>query len=437
MAFNYIYGVNEENGAILQFYQGRTVLGSVGVSTTAATHIRSKTGHATIGTTTSVLYDIYDSGNFIAGTDYVIPSALNSYLPLSAGSGKALTGALYAPNRIILSENANNTFIGHASGYLWINSYGNEMVIGGSTQMTVNYRTPTSAAIPTSWTWRAGTSSSLADFTIGDLSTTGISNGGNLSNDGTANIAGLITAQSGIQIGTTSDIGWYYYNSRICAGVNASRGVNVGNLLVSSTWSDSSKVPANGIYAKGSIQSGKGFHVVADRVSDLNFDPAASDMHLATFTSGAANSPGTDSISGLAVNDGWTQTFFWANATFAVQLALDIDGSGIAYRGYNPSAGTNRTPWKFLATTEWVNDQLASAGSSINFSTSGSGTGYLVTGASGNTVTGRRLTVSDINGFTSPWFATSVRLFARAGTGGWARSFSIRNEESFWWLWSR
>ena len=70
---------------------------------------------------------------------------------------------------------------------------------------------------------------------------------------GSVNSTGLITAQSGIQIGSTSDIGWYFYDSRICAGHSVARGVNTGSLLVSNAWADSSKVPTNGIYSKGNI----------------------------------------------------------------------------------------------------------------------------------------------------------------------------------------
>ena len=65
----------------------------------------------------------------------------------------------------------------------------------------------------------------------------------------------LIKARSGIQIGAVENIGWYTSNSRICSspdGAN-SRGVNIGSLLVSNAWSDSSKVPTNGIYSKGDI----------------------------------------------------------------------------------------------------------------------------------------------------------------------------------------
>lgn len=58
----YLYGVKEDGGAMVGFVNGRTQLGSIGASTTAATHIRSITGHATIGKNNSQ-YTIWDSGN--------------------------------------------------------------------------------------------------------------------------------------------------------------------------------------------------------------------------------------------------------------------------------------------------------------------------------------------------------------------------------------
>lgn len=63
----YIYGVNESGGGILFFDGTRTVIGSFGESTTSATHIRSKTGHITVGTSNSVLYNVLDSGNSVYG----------------------------------------------------------------------------------------------------------------------------------------------------------------------------------------------------------------------------------------------------------------------------------------------------------------------------------------------------------------------------------
>ena len=64
----------------------------------------------------------------------------------------------------------------------------------------------------------------------------------------------LIYALGGIQIGNTTDIGWYIGNNRISAGLNTARGVNVGTLLVSNAWADYTKVPTNGIYSKGNVE---------------------------------------------------------------------------------------------------------------------------------------------------------------------------------------
>jgi len=64
---------------------------------------------------------------------------------------------------------------------------------------------------------------------------------------------GYVFAQNGVTIGSTDDIGWYLNSSRITAGTQVARGVNVGNLLVSNVWVDYTKVPANGIYSKGAV----------------------------------------------------------------------------------------------------------------------------------------------------------------------------------------
>lgn len=76
-------------------------------------------------------------------------------------------------------------------------------------------------------------------------------------------IAGLIQARRGLQIGATADFGWYSYSAaggvdRITAGINAAKGINVKDLLVSDSWADSTKVPRLGIYSKGNINIGSG-----------------------------------------------------------------------------------------------------------------------------------------------------------------------------------
>jgi len=63
---SYIYGVNETSGSMLHFDGTRTIIGSVGATSTVATHIRSITGHATIGTSSTATYTILDTGNVSA-----------------------------------------------------------------------------------------------------------------------------------------------------------------------------------------------------------------------------------------------------------------------------------------------------------------------------------------------------------------------------------
>ena len=51
----------------------------------------------------------------------------------------------------------------------------------------------------------------------------------------------------------------YTTGGRLCAGRGVATGFNAGSLLVSNAWSDASKVPTNGIYSIGEIQSLGGF----------------------------------------------------------------------------------------------------------------------------------------------------------------------------------
>ena len=179
-------------------------------------------------------------------------------------------------------------------------------------------------------------------------------------------VTGLTKFNAGVQIGTVDDIGWYYNGSSvssrpaITAGTSTARNVNIGSLLVSSAWADGSLVPTNGIYAKGIVHSAAGYYVQGNRIANLNLTRNASMIsRWDSFATSATNLPGADTNGGGSVNDGLVNTLFW-DGDFGVQIAYDIDGTGIAYRGYTPSTGANKTGWKFLADTAWVKSQLSS-----------------------------------------------------------------------------
>lgn len=134
--------------------------------------------------------------------------------------------------------------------------------------------------------------------------------------------------------------------------------LKVGSLLVSSNYSDTTKVPTNGIFASGAIKSYSGF-TSNFRLSDINITKTGNDVwHLSSFIYNSENMPGLDPVSGQVVDDGALLTYFW-QTDYAFQLAGDVDGTGMAYRSYTPSTGAKKA-WKFLADTAWVSTKLDS-----------------------------------------------------------------------------
>ena len=140
--------------------------------------------------------------------------------------------------------------------------------------------------------------------------------------------------------------------------LNAEGGVQkvaTGGLYVGVSYASDalSLVPANGIYSSGVIKGAVGFSSNF-RQANLNLaSTAAYSLYISSFIEGSTSAPGADPISGRTVNDGVLLTYFWGG-DFAFQLAGDIDGSGIAYRGYVPSTGVSSLGWRFLADTSWV-----------------------------------------------------------------------------------
>ena len=131
--------------------------------------------------------------------------------------------------------------------------------------------------------------------------------------------------------------------------------VATGGLYVGPSYASNALglVPANGIYSSGVIKGAVGFSSNF-RQANLNLaSTAAYSLYISSFIEGSTSAPGADPISDRIVNDGVLLTYFWGG-DFAFQLAGDIDGSGIAYRGYTPSTGVSSLGWRFLADTSWV-----------------------------------------------------------------------------------
>lgn len=97
-ADNSIQGIEELSGGMVFFSSStkKTVLGSVGASTLNATHIRSITGHATIGTSSGVLYNILDSGNYNSYAATKDHTHLYAGSNTAGGAAKWLLGAYTA-----------------------------------------------------------------------------------------------------------------------------------------------------------------------------------------------------------------------------------------------------------------------------------------------------------------------------------------------------
>lgn len=138
-----IVGYNETSGAMLFFDGTRTVVGSYGAHSTAATHIRSKTGHATIGAGNTASYTILDTGNYTGVLD-------SRYVNVS---GDTLTGPLkFVSNGnryLTLSEaglrwDFSDVTDGHAHNWLRVtepdgSSYAGMGVYGGADGLNYIY----------------------------------------------------------------------------------------------------------------------------------------------------------------------------------------------------------------------------------------------------------------------------------------------------------
>lgn len=276
------------------------------------------------------------------------------YLPLTAGSGKKLTGDLVfnganGSSVVWTLDDVSNS--GWERGLYF--SYGGETkaFIGGCGNVSNGTNTMNYLAISANGTYND--SLGLRVYPNGNVTT-----GNHLLAGGSVYAWGKQVVL-GDSITTAPYLKPYGSSTSIIAvhGPNESAcSILTKSILVSSTYADNTKIPEYGIYSKGAVKSSTGF--TSDfRLSDLNIAKTGNDVwHLSSFASSPTNRPGTDPISGQSIDDGAALTYFW-QGDYAFQLVGDINGTGMAYRRYTPSTGASGT-WKFLADTNWVNTKV-------------------------------------------------------------------------------
>ena len=192
--------------------------------------------------------NILHSGNYSSYLGYIGTTAVQS-----TSAAQALTGITTATfsGAVTLSGTASNTAIlkfSRSGASTW-----NYIIWPGDTNTDCKLAFGYSNSSSASYYYMTSASFNPVTNNVRSLGTSSVRWSNVYSVLG--NFSGLITATSGVQIGSTADIGWYLYDNRICAGINAARDVNVGSLLVSNVWADSSKVPTNGIYSKGNVSA--------------------------------------------------------------------------------------------------------------------------------------------------------------------------------------
>lgn len=164
---------------------------------------------------------------------------------------------------------------------------------------------------------------------------------------------------------TTPDIAWLNYGDRISAGSTLARGVNVGNLLISNAWADSSKVPTNGAYIKGNIAINN-TPTVWTTASVLEVGGLASYGNV--FYGGSYTTGGAYFGSNANYNGGW----LYNATTNRPAVMISLNDTGLGSIDFNvASAGTSNSAitWKKAVTIDnngVLNASFGITGTSFN-----------------------------------------------------------------------
>lgn len=413
-----------------------------------ATGNGSSVNYAYLGVATGKLYNstnqlrVYEDKVTFNGKKLLTDAdlGLDDYLPLSAGSGKALTGTLFAPYGINIKndvglrfgiDSSNSNYLAALYSYNGVLRFGYDWttVELGSTNSSHNINVLSYTIFNYGKRYNGIVSGICTDvyscgikesIVTGTMAITIPNKGNSTMCIFEIDIYNYVTNSHSRYI-----ISGYPYNGNTWVHAGVTRiGTPVGNVrlaydsdgnpviligTISSVWnypavyinkvlvsytgrtanwqsgySISYLTDETGLSVKnnpaingGGVTSDAGFRSVA-RVSNINYEKKGNDvLHVSSFVTGATGIPGTDSISQLQVNDGVALTYFWSSGgDLAFQLACDIDGTGMAYRYYTPSTGVTVRGWNFLATTGWVNNTFAKKTDVGDFLTKTTADGY-------------------------------------------------------------
>ena len=175
--------------------------------------------------------------------------------------------------------------------------------------------------------------------------------------NGTANVTGLIKADDGVQIGNTTDIGWYKNESRITAGNGTARGVNVGSLLISNLWADSNKVPTNGAYIKGYINSSSGGNEKNNSNPTYVWGTNGRDNYLRTYN--------TDYLQVYESRLQWGGKSFYGYSPLDASMVGELGANRLAFaraNGITIEYSDDGTTWKDYGASDEQKGALTSSG---------------------------------------------------------------------------
>lgn len=227
---------NSTKPAWVKFMKDTTTVGYLGIR---------NDGTPTYGNSEGVSYVLLHSGNYTDYLGYIGTTAVQS-----TSKAQALTGI----TKLTFTE-SSDSYIGTTNGYLSINSHSNEICISGTMEdiLYINYRKSLNEKAPETWHWKAGSSTSWANFELGNLTSSGLTTTKTLkisSTDAESHIAfsrgshNYITTPSGGNIhiipnggSVSSTAGFIFGGSSLYPGVTNTRSLGTSDLRWTNVYS--------------------------------------------------------------------------------------------------------------------------------------------------------------------------------------------------------